>query len=587
MSSAVSSSSSSPPADPAELARRELRRRAAEVELARRDPLYLVSQMVGVDQGSGERFDFRHIRAQVAPGEVELQGNTLVARDKNWRWQRWVAERVLADPRLIVLKGRQIGVTWIVLACDVAEALLQPGTASLLYRQREEDAIDNIRRWWTLYQSLPSHFKEGIKVLQPDLARTERPGKEGVALKFPSGEVSEARPMTSASSSGHGRTVRRVILDEAAHIENLAEIRAAVEPAAGRRFITTISTANGRSNQETGEGNEFHRLWVDPNSGYTRLFLPYDVHPERDAEWYQRAPEVQSLQMHLRQQNYPRDEHEAFKLSDRGYFDAEVLASYAKLVRLPEYRFDFIDRDSRNLAKHGEAVVHRHEQGLFRLYEAPVRGRKYAVGADVATGRGADYSAAYVVDLSSMALVAEFLGKIDPDLFAAQLHYLGKWFNDALLAVENNSTGEAVIIPLRDGRAGRPPYPHLYRHILSSRPDLPTAKPYGFPTNQKTRPLILSQLEQALRERSLPYVSNDLLFQMEEFVHHDSGTTPRARDGSHDDCVIAAAIALEMYRLRGEHANVHKPAVKSRARIGLGRKKRQTTVDLSRYAKGA
>jgi hypothetical protein len=543
--------------------------------------------MVGVDQRSGERFDFRHLREPLTDGEVRLDGNALVPRDKTWRWQRWFAERVLTERRLIVLKGRQIGATWIALAVDVAEAILMPNTASLLYRQKEDDAVDNIRRWWTLYQSVPAHFKDGIRVLQPDQNRTPRPGRDGVTLMFPDGAVSEIIPMTAATSSGHGRTVRRVLLDEGGHIEKLAHIRAAVEPAAGRAAITNISTANGRSNPETGEGNEFHRLWEVPDSGYTRVFLPYDVHPERDARWYQTAPEVQSLPLHLRQQNFPRDEHEAFALSDRVYFDPEVLAEYRQKVRQPRYRFDFVDKASRDLAKFGGAVVQKHDGGLTRVFEPPRPDRKYAVGADTATGRGADYSVCYVVDLAEMSLVCEHISRIDADLYAAQLHYLGRWYNDALLAVEDaGGWGEAVIIALRDGRDGRPPYPKLYRHVLSSRPDLPTAKPYGFPVNLKTRPLILSQLEKAVREQHLPFVSDTLLHQMENFVHHDHGTTPRARDGSHDDCVMAAAIALEMYRLRGEHKHMAKPSFRSRARKGLGRAKRQATVDHDRYQGG-
>jgi hypothetical protein len=55
-------------------------------------------------------------------------------------------------------------------------------------------------------------------------------------------------------------------------------------------------------------------------------------------------------------------------------------------------------------------------------------GHRYAIGADVATARGRDYSAAYVIDLSTMAAVAEFHGRLDEDLYAAQLHYLGRMY---------------------------------------------------------------------------------------------------------------------------------------------------------------
>lgn len=545
-------------------AKRQLAWRESERRKARADPCYLISHMVGVDQRDGSKFTFEHLREPLEPGEVQVVGNKLVPRDRSWRWQRWIAERILSDKRITILKGRQIGVTWVVLACDVAEAILMPDTASLLYRQREDEAIDNVRRWWALYWSLPPWFRQGIEVIKPD--KVERPGAGGIALKHADGRLSEIVPMTSAASSGHGRSVRRVILDEAAHIEKLASIRAAVEPAAGRAGITSISTANGRSNPDTGEGNEFHRLWVAPNSGYKRVFLPYDVHPDRDGDWYDTAPEVQSLPMHLRQQNFPRDEHEAFALSDRLFFDPDVLARYREKVRAPEYRFDWVD-DVGALVKRGNAKQRKYEDGLIRLYQEPREWSKYAIGADVSTGRGADYSAAYVVDLSSLAICAEFIGKVGADLYAAQLHYLGKWFGtgsgcsrDALIAVEQQGGyGEAVLVSLRDGREGRPAYKNLYIHPMSSKLDLSLAKVYGFPMNEKTRTLAINQLEKHTRDMTLPWVTNDLLYQMEEFVHHDSGTSPRARDGSHDDCVMAAAVALEVFRLYGEHE--HRPRV--------------------------
>jgi hypothetical protein len=78
-------------------------------------------------------------------------------------------------------------------------------------------------------------------------------------------------------------------------------------------------------------------------------------------------------------------------------------------------------------------------------------------------------------------------------------------------------------------------------------------KPYGFPTTQKTRPLILNQLDKALRDRSLGTLPSELLSECMSFIEADTGTSPRAQNGSHDDCVMAAAIALEMYRLYGHH----------------------------------
>ena len=542
-------------------AQAELERREAQRTLAKRDPLYLVSHMAAVDQRDGTRFSFEHLRDPLKPGEVEVDGTSLRCRT-GWRWQRYFAERMLEAPRLISLKGRQLGATWISLAVDVAEAITMPGTASLIFRQREDEAIDNLRRWWVLYQSLPGHFKEGIKVIRPQHA--VQPGRDGVELQFPDGAISGVFPMSSAVASGHGRTVRRVNLDEGAYIEFLEQIRAAVEPAAGDAKISVISTANGLHDRETGEGNEFSRLWHDEESGYERIFLPYDLHPDRDETWYETAPEIRSLRVYQRQVQFPRNPDEAFALSSRTFFDGDDLAHYAANVRQPLYRFDFRDKD--RFATGRDARIRKDPNGLTRVYQEPQDGGKYGIGCDPSTGRGRDSTAAYVVNLATGQICAEFHGKLDADLLAAQLHYLGRWYKTAWLAVERNGIGEAVIVTLRHGREGRPPYPRLYRHVMSSRPSNDIAKIYGYPVNVHTRPLILNQLEKWVRDRALPYVTERLLFEMQTFVERDKDPSPAAQDGSHDDCVFGMAIALELYRLYGSHPEREKRLARKRRR---------------------
>ena len=547
-------------------AQAELERREAQRQLAKRDPLYLMSHMSAVDQREGTRFDFTHLRDPLEEGEVWVDGVTLRCRDRNWRWQRWYAEWLLRVQRSITLKGRQLGATWIDLGVDVAEALTMPGTASLIFRQREDEAIDNLRRWWVLYQSLPGHFKEGVKVIRPQHA--VQPGRDGVELQFPDGSISGVFPMSSAIASGHGRTVRRVNVDEGAYIDLLEQIRAAVEPAAGGAKSGIISTANGLHDRETGEGNEFSRLWHDEESGYERIFLPYDLHPDRDEVWYETAPEIRSLRVYQRQVQFPRNPDEAFALSSRTFFDGDDLAFYAGKVARPEYRMEFRVKDNGEwrLATGREARIRKDPNGLIRVYQEPKDDRKYGIGCDPSTGRGRDSTAAYVVDLATGCIAAEFHGKLDADLLAAQLHYLGRWYNTAWLAVERNGIGEAVIVTLRHGREGRPPYPKLYRHTMDSRPSQDIAKVFGYPVNVHTRPLILNQLEKWIRDRVLPYVTERLLFEMQTFVLRDKDPSPAAQDGSHDDAVFGMAIALELYRKYGSHPERDKRLARKRRR---------------------
>ncbi len=271
------------------------------------------------------------------------------------------------------------------------------------------------------------------------------------------------------------------------------------------------------------------------------------------------------------------------------YFDIDALETYRQIVPETLYHMDFMP-----VEQGGKARPVKRDQGKITVYERPDPAIDYAIGADVATGRGKDFSVAYVIRLDEPRIVAEFHAKIDPDLFAEQLHFLGRWYGDAFMAIESGGGyGEAVIIPLRDGKGPRPPYPRLYRHILSSRPDLPMVKPYGFPMNLKTRPLVLSQIEKAIREQSLPGLPQRLLDECMTFAYAETSPSPRALEGCNDDCVFAAAIALEMYRLRGHHPDRHKPAPatpKNRRTYPWQRRQRDgmSAADIeARYPKGS
>lgn len=531
---------------------------------------------------------------------------------RSWFWQREVLDEWLSCTRWIGLKARQLGITWTACALTGWTLLYRPGSRCLHFRQKEDDVIDNVQMTFQLMRSLPQHLWDGAKTTVPDLARTSKPTVK-VEVLFKDGRSSVLQGMTSAADSGHGKRAALIVLDEYSRIEAAASITKAANSAAGSKGrMLVISTANGVSNPETGDGNRFHWLWVNAlRLGYVRRFLPWSLHPERDEAWYESDPEILGLKSWEQAEQYPATPDEAFTLTNTTYFDAEDLLAYARLVREPLYRFDFVDPDNpERLAKGSTARVvkyvaprsgERHRpnapNGNIAVYLEPVDGHKYAIGADVASATGRDYSVAYVVDLSTMELVCEFRARLDEDLYAAQLHYMGRMYGRttadengqpgfALLAVETQGGyGNAVIAPLRDRTAGRPVYTNLWRNRLENRMDVPTAKPFGFPMNSATRPKAFNQLDQALRQRTLPWVTASLMAEMRTFVHHQTGVSPAAQQGTNDDCVMACAIALELYRAKGEHAAKQTPKQrKSRARRGLGRVVR-AQVDLKRYPK--
>lgn len=511
-----------------------------------------------VDEKTGDSFRFDLLDADERAAAGPAFGTD--DRDGSWYWQREVLDTLLRELRVIFLKARQIGITWTVCGFGLWIVLTKPGTLVLVYRQKEDEAKKLVARIWQMYQGLPEHLRFGVVVLKP--AYGKEPSTE-IHFKHPDGRISKVLGMASTASAGHGETAALVIVDEGAYIDKLRAIWKAINSTVGEiGRLVVVSTGNGVSNAESGEGNFFHRLWVTAKLRlFHPVFLSWRVHPGRDDDWYENSPEVQALDVRDRKEQYPDSPEEAFALADDVWYDPDDLDWYADNATrrpiAPSFEFERVTPTT------ARKIVKRN--GIIDLFVEPNPERHYAIWADVATAHGRDHSAAYVIDLASAELVAELHApRLDEASYAFQLHYLGKMFRGAdeaaLLAVENqNGWGEAVLIMLRDGREGRPSYPNLYRHEDPNRRQAKTSKKFGFPTNDHTRGLMVNQLGRAMRERTLPFVTPGLHSELQTFVRRDRGPSPAAMEGCHDDRVISACGALELFRQSGQWPDQHKP----------------------------
>lgn len=516
--------------------KREYAKRLNERAAAMLHPAGLLDHVQCVDAKTGERFQF-----------------TLNDPDAGWYWQRNVLDTWIEHPLNLVLKARQIGITWLGAGYALWKLLTKPGTRALIVSINEDEAIKVVNRLYDMFNSLPEHLRFEAQITRP--IRGARPSTL-IEFTFPDGRISSVVGLPSTRRAGHGEVATLVLLDEYSRHEYARDSWKAMFPTADNGGqILVISTANGVSNEQTGEGNYFHHLYVNAEDlGIHAQFLAWDLHPDRDEHWY--AEKAKALPSHDRAEQFPRTPEDAFINTGECWFDLDALAWYSENHPLEEEaRMRFIPD-----ASGAKAKLHWSQQGPIRVYARPEPTHEYAIGADVATGRGLDYSAAYVIDLTNQALAAEFHQKIDADEFAEQLHFLGRWYGTARLAVEmGGGYGEPVIISLRDGRKGRPHYPKLYRHAIADRADMHQLSNYGFPMNNKTRPQIINVIEQAIRERTVPALPRTLIMECRTFVRQKTLPSPRAQDGANDDRVIAFGIALEMYRQYGTHERRHYP----------------------------
>jgi phage terminase large subunit len=184
--------------------------------------------------------------------------------------------------------------------------------------------------------------------------------------------------------------------------------------------------------------------------------------------------------------------------------------------------------------------------GYITLHELPLTQKDkdgnelkrapYVIGGDTA-GSGEDYFTAKVIcNLDGRTVATLRKQHIDEDLYAEQMYCLGKYYHDALIGVENNYSRHPTRV-----LSQKYSYPNLYvRQKISGAADVPESD-YGFLTTTKTKPIIISELVEIMRDSPSLEVDRQTLKEMLTFVKKDNGAQ-EAIDGAHDDLVMALAI---------------------------------------------
>jgi hypothetical protein len=179
------------------------------------------------------------------------------------------------------------------------------------------------------------------------------------------------------------------------------------------------------------------------------------------------------------------------------------------------------------------------------IWKYPLKENNYIISADVSRGDSRDFSTFHVIDINESECVAEYKGKIPPDRFGELLAEYGKKYNNALVCPENNSYGYATILKMREKD-----YPNLYYkkrkavYIGGYTPDYDTDLA-GFTTSGRTRSLILTKLEEVLRNKMIKIYSSRFYEELKTFVW--IGNKAQGMKGHNDDLVMSFAIGVWLF----------------------------------------
>ena len=445
----------------------------------------------------------------------------------------------------LILKARQGGVsTWKELEGLLLMLSIEGFSGAIV--SHEKGATKRLFNMiWLAYSMLPADYKVPLYTESKDEFATPPP-PEGTGSRL---YIGTAGPNVRAF--GRGDTVHWFHGSEVSRWSDKEELLLGVQEAVpDRGFICLETTANGRE--------EYYDLYqAAPGNGYKRHFYPWWWIPEYREEAAGFVPteeeldlietaarqgfqlEYEQLQWRRRkvartkrffQQEYPEDEVTCFLVSGNPRFEMEFVA---RLVGMAQARPLLRCEDK--------------PYGELRMWLDPGVGHTYVVGADPARGLAhGDFCAAAVLDCENGQHVASLHGKQSPHIFAQELANLGGRYNDALLTVERNGPGEAVLEALMT--IG-------YDNIYSERrwyDDQDTEIP-GFYTERKSKHRLCSEFDRALSCGDFKTWDMDLLDQCMNVMVDERGD-PYTAKNKRDDLLMAAMLA----NMTAEHAH---PAV--------------------------
>lgn len=408
----------------------------------------------------------------------------------------------------IIVKGRQLGLSTLVAAYAVWLALFKKDKNILIIATKLQIAQNFIKKTKTIINSLPSWL-----VLPTVTVNNKQ------LIEFSHGSTIKAIP--TSEDAGRSEALSLLIVDEAAFVRDFDMLWTGLYPtvSTGGRAIV-LSTPNG-------VGGQYYKLYKDAEAGlneFKAIKLNWDVHPERDQAWFDK--ETRNMTARQISQELLCD----FASSGETFLGDDELKWIYNSISNPVER-----------------------KGLDRnvwIWKYPLTEHKYLISADVARGDGKDFSTFHVIDISTGEVVAEYRGKIAPDRFGDLLFEYGMMYNKALLCPENNTYGYATIIKLRDLN-----YPKMYYQkstavYIGDYVPAGNKDTAGFNTSGKTRGLILTKLEELIRNKQIITYSSRFYDELKTFVWNDNRAS--AMKGENDDLVMSLAIGAWLYDVSSE-----------------------------------
>lgn len=335
-----------------------------------------------------------------------------------WSSQREVLNDIDSNQLTVILKARQLGISWLSLTYALWNMMFRPIATVSIFSRREEDSayLMGPERLRGVYENLPGWMRTGYK------PSTDRVHHWVLANK------SSVRAFSTSSGDGYVSTL--AVIDEADLSPDLNDLMRSVKPTidTGGKMIL-LSRVN--KDEPESEFKNIYRSAREGKNSWKPIFLPWYAHPGRSLEWYENQKrDIISRTGSLDElyEQYPET-------------DDQALSSRVLDKRIPPMWLEAVYRELDPVSVSKAPALN----GL-NIYLPPVSGKRYVIGADPAEGNpNSDDSCATVVDVVTGEEQAVLVGKIEPTTFAHHIAQLSAYYNFAPAMVERNNHGHSVI----------------------------------------------------------------------------------------------------------------------------------------------
>lgn len=462
---------------------------------------------------------FRYIRIQ----DIET-GSGVALRFEPWPHLFDIADLFDRQRFIIVIKSRQVGLSWLIAAYALWTALYNQGANVLLLSKGQDEASDLLGKVKFILAQMPPELK----------AHVGRGGTNNSSEIEFTALYSRIRALPSTPGAGVGNTATLVIQDEADKHEfledNFAVIRPTVDAPGSKAKHIIVSALypdkiDSFFRQEILRANnvdEHNASVADGRSTYVKKFLSVWVRPGRDEEWYKSA-RAGYADEHAFQMQYPRTLEEAMAPPD------------SQLAFRREVLDEWMAESSPPLNIPGAPA----DAGIWRPYSV---GKKYAAFTDTSHGTGNDFAVTIVMEADTGVVAADvYSNLLDPDDLAFQSVRLLEMYDNPIWGIEDNDWGIQVI-----KKAQQMGYRRLFHRPFSEKQPHVRGR-VGWHTDETRRRSLYGDLQQAVKDRAVTVFRREGIQQFYQTIRNPKKNgRVEAIEGGHDDYPLAVGGALQM-----------------------------------------